>query len=245
MPNIISKECQECGAVFSGPKFSTHDRKFCSHACYSQSKRANLGGKRFGQTVVLGHVKGRHWRCLCDCGREHVSTGQNLTSGKTQSCGHLQRMAASRLKLRHGASDTRAHNSWSGMMQRCYNPKAKQYSDYGGRGIFVDHRWHDFAIFLLDMGQPKPGMSIDRIDNSKGYSPQNCRWATKSQQQNNRRNSRVIEALGKRQSLIDWSRETGLLPGTIYSRIFERKWDASRAMTTPPKNVGARTHRKT
>jgi hypothetical protein len=87
----------------------------------------------------------------------------------------------------HSMTKTSEYRAWAGMMQRCYNPKNRRYSSYGGRGIAVCVRWKSFENFISDMGlKPSADLSIDRIDNDKGYSPDNCRWATRSQQQNNK-----------------------------------------------------------
>lgn len=124
---------------------------------------------------------------------------------------------------------------WKAMHNRCYNVEQKSYPDYGGRGIFVDQRWHGkdgFLNFLWDMGARPDGASIDRIDNDGSYSPENCRWATKDEQSRNKRNNRWITANGETLCLKDWANRLGCTPSGILRRI-ENGWTEEKAVTTP------------
>lgn len=132
---------------------------------------------------------------------------------------------------------------WEAMHTRCYNKNYHGYVDYGGRGIKICEAWlrstkdknGGLHRFLQDMGpRPSPKHSIDRIDNDKEYCPENCRWATRAEQNRNKRNTRRITYKGKTLCLMDWSKVTGLTIGTIYDR-FIRGWSAKRIITTPPK----------
>ena len=145
----------------------------------------DLTGQRFGKLVVLNSTKERRrnrvvWQCICDCGNKYRVTSDNLRSGNTQSCG------CSRQK--HGMWKTSEYEAWQGMIQRCKNPNNTGYEDYGGRGISVSEEFHDFQIWYEHIGpKPNPEHTQDRINNDGNYESGNIRWATKTEQQNNRR----------------------------------------------------------
>ncbi len=130
----------------------------------------------------------------------------------------------------HGLSGTPEHKIWKGITKRCYNPKCAQYDDYGGRGIGMCDRWQGpagFTNFLSDMGpRPSPKHSIDRIDNNKGYGPENCRWATRSEQARNKRNNRMFTINGKTQTISAWCEELNLKYHTVYGRFYRTKSSA-------------------
>ena len=154
----------------------------------------DLTGNRYGKLVVLRRVntgKPRAWwECQCDCGKTSIVPSDSLQSGNTASCGCL--FANSR-PINHGDARrkdrARLYRTWSGMIQRCDNKKDKAYPNYGGRGIKVCDEWKDYVNFkewAIPHGYSEE-LYIDRIDNDKGYCPENCRWVTRKQQQNNLR----------------------------------------------------------
>lgn len=146
----------------------------------------NYTGKRFEKLTVLKFDRRkngrRYWLCKCDCGNETIVSVSNLK--KTKSCGCEQFIGNHKT---HGRSKTTEYKSWSGMIERCTNQSSKHYKRYGGRGISVCDEWRNsFETFFNDMGlKPSPKHSIDRINNDKGYSKENCRWATHVEQVNN------------------------------------------------------------
>ena len=124
----------------------------------------------------------------------------------------------------HGLRYTSEYSAWGMMKQRCHNPSHKQYSDYGGRGIFVCDEWREnFINFYNDMGDKPHGTSLDRIDNNKGYYKENCRWATNDIQHRNQRTNVMITIDDRTQCLQDWSIETGTCRSTLNSR-YRRGW---------------------
>lgn len=139
--------------------------------------------------------------------------------------------------LKHGMAETPTWRSWSMMRRRCngYTPLHKRV--YVDRGIKVCERWKVFENFLADMGIRPEGKTLDRIDNNKGYSPDNCRWATSYEQMANRRFSKIIEYNGKRQTIAAWSRELGIDRNTIPKRI-KKGWPIEKVLKT----VNRRNH---
>lgn len=200
---------------------------------------SNLIGRRFGRLVIEeiiwgGRPRGCKLRCRCDCGNEKTILKNNVVNNrkhKTISCGCQQGRPNP-----NGITHKPEFKIWIGMIQRCENKTdAKTYSRYGGRGIVVCERWRQsFAAFYDDMGpRPSAKHSIDRINNNGNYEPDNCRWATRSEQQRNKRDSRIIECFGKRLTLAGWEDETGIYRKTIAIRIDKLRWPVDRALTEP------------
>lgn len=161
-------------------------------------KRLRLDfNKKYGRLTLLTCLELKHttWKCRCDCGNEVKVWASQLASGGTKSCGCLKKdrdiLWGKKDKNRqtHGMHGTPEYGAWTGMKQRCYNPKNKYYKDYGGRNIKVCKRWlNSFENFYTDMGpRPDNQHSLDRINNDGNYKPNNCRWADWFVQANNRR----------------------------------------------------------
>ena len=207
-------------------------------------RRLDLTGRRFGRLVAVvcegSDSSGATWRCRCDCGQERVANASSLSNGRTTSCGCLKRERAKSLRIDNGAHGespancrTSEYGSWLSMRSRCNNRNSKKYKDYGERGITVDPRWDSFQNFLEDMGRkPGPGYSIDREDNSLGYSKKNCRWATGVEQANNKRSNRLLTYKGTTRTIAEWARSRGLRAVTIGARLWHG-WSIDRALETP------------
>jgi hypothetical protein len=157
-----------------------------------------MTGQRFNRLVAIRQVGVRHghadWLFRCDCGAEKVIPGYRARNRNAASCGCHRREQCGTMSRTHGETHSVEYTTWTSMTQRCFNPRNRAYKDYGGRGITVCERWRtSFEAFLADMGRrPAPGLSLDRIDNNHGYEPWNCRWATKFEQNNNKRRATFI-----------------------------------------------------
>jgi hypothetical protein len=182
----------------------------------------DLTGQRFGRLVAVAYSKPSKWICLCDCGNKATVLSSLLRKGATKSCGCLRRdktVEQCKSRTKHGMYKTPEYQAWANMLYRCTSPSCHAWESYGGRGIAVCERWKSFENFYADMGQRPHGTSLDRIDNNGNYEPSNCAWRTYKEQQNNRRTSRVIEYNGKRMTLSQWSRETGIPISTLFGRL--------------------------
>lgn len=201
----------------------------------------DLAGERSGRLVVLGYVGNNPhqqtlWLCRCDCGSYVTLSTVSLNPNRpTLSCGCLANELTSNRKKVHGFTKSNPeYRAWCAMRTRCNNPNTSQYRDYGGRGIKVCDRWSDFLVFLADMGpKPTPDHSLDRIDVNGDYCPENCRWATRLQQNNNARSNWNITFQGETMTISQWSKRVGINEGTLYNRIAIRHLPAEIALTMP------------
>lgn len=197
-----------------------------------QGKPSDLTGQVFGILTVIkrepNQSMNRYWYCQCECGNTTVARGSHLVCGNIKSCGCLQKITATR----HGYAYTATHRAWRHMKNRCLNKNDKRYSEWGGRGITVCERWLTFENFLADMGEKPEGLSLDRINNELGYSPENCRWATSQQQSKNTRSTVLITYNGLTLCAKDWGEKLGINASTIRQRI-KNGWSYQEALTTP------------
>ena len=181
------------------------------------------------------------WRCQCTCGTISTVYGTSLLRGLSRSCGCWRLERTSESHWKHGGVNTEEYHSWASLKSRCLCPNDPAYSRYGGRGIGVTESWtgeHGFEHFLADMGKrPSPLHSIDRIDNNSplGYCKENCRWATKSEQANNRISNHSITFSGETKTIAEWGRTPGYPCSSIIAHRLFRGWSIERALTQPPR----------
>lgn len=211
-----------------------------------RGKRTDLIGRRFGRLKVIANagvhwstpkVANALWRCRCDCGNEITAQARMLKRGRLLSCGCL--------RLRHGhnrrGSRTKTYRAWVNMRTRCFNKKTDSYKDYGGRGIAVCHRWQtDFGVFLTDMGKCPPGKMLERRDNNGNYEPDNCYWATSTEQANNKRNTRYVTFQGKQMSIARLAELANLPYSVVQQRISKYRWTVEDAVNTNVMPIGYR-----
>jgi len=181
--------------------------------------------------------KETHQVCQCECGNILTIRTASLRAMTSLSCGCLQKEVTSRMSKIHGKVHTAEYNIWTNIAQRCNNPNTAQYHDYGGRGIRVCDRWREpngqgFLNFLEDMGErPSKDLTIDRHPDKNGnYEPGNCRWATRIEQAQNKRNNVMLTYNGRTQCLTDWANELGMRASGIYYRL-KAGWPIDKALT--------------
>lgn len=197
-------------------------------------------GTTFERLTVIAAVASTGktlWLCRCQCGEEKTVRADHLRAGRTRSCGCLSSTATAARNVeatKHGHSVggvSPTYRSWQSMRTRCLNPNSDQWPDYGGRGISICERWSSFENFLADMGERLPGMSIDRWPNHNGnYEPGNCRWATMSQQENNKRGNVTINYGGETLTVAEWAKRTGIGYQTLRKRL-AAGWAPERILT--------------
>ena len=198
-------------------------------------KLNDLVGKRFGYLTVLYRDEDQvsksgkrrvRWACKCDCGNEISVISDNLTTGKTRSCGCMkQKMRAVTCEYEY-VHNTRLYGIWNSMKDRCFNENAAPYKHYGGRGISVCDEWkHNFKSFrewAYSNGYEE-NLTIDRIDNNDDYSPSNCRWVDRTAQANNRRSNRLLTYNGETHNVTQWASILNVNASLLFNRVYAGK----------------------
>lgn len=197
----------------------------------------DITGQRFHRLTTIRRVEhSKHgvwlWEFRCDCGNVLISVAQSVRIGRTKSCGCLSRENTSRNMAKHRLSGTKEYNVWVSMRQRCSNPNHPHFKHYGGRGITVCDRWHSFATFFRDMGNAPTGYTLERKDNQQGYSPDNCCWATRSAQANNRRGLHLLTYNNQTLNVAQWAALLGLNKSTLHKRL-KLGWPISLVLSSP------------
>jgi hypothetical protein len=199
-----------------------------------RGKTTNLQGASFGRLRVVARAENSakgaaRWVVVCSCGVSKTVRGSSLTDGTTTSCGCWGREASAERARTHGMTSSFEYRAWASMWKRCTYKKHPAYNRYGGAGIVVCPEWKSFERFYTDMGPcPFTAGSVDRIDNTRGYTPDNCRWLPKSMQSKNRKHVLLIG--GK--TVGDLAKANGVKETTLRRRI-KAGWSAERLFLTP------------
>lgn len=203
-------------------------------------KLIDLTGQTFNRLTVIHRTENDKsgnacWECQCVCGNITIVPTGSLKSGHTKSCGCFMKESHAKRKFIHGMSDTSEYSVWEGIIQRCTNPNNQAFKDYGGRNIGVCSKWkNDFMAFFNDMGKkPSPKLTIERVDNNKGYFPENCVWASRKNQSNNRRNNWAITFNGITLNITQWAEKVGIDREILRARVDKLKWSIEDALYTP------------
>lgn len=195
----------------------------------------DLTGKKFERLSVTGMAdrskyKIIHWECACECGNKTEVRTNYLLSGHSRSCG----CRTIDVRTTHGMSRTRQYRIYKAMIARCYKATTVNFNDYGGRGITVCKEWMEsFEKFWEDMKESySDALSIDRIDNEKGYSKENCKWSTRNEQNSNTRRNRILELNGEIKTMREWAKSLGVNEKSLSWRI-RNGWSDTDILTTP------------
>lgn len=205
----------------------------------------NILGKKFNMLTVLSQAQSRtkwktYWNCKCDCGNYTIVSASNLKSGAVKSCGCLLKPKSVFPEVEQLTKEDRKilRSRWRGMIKRCYEDGQRGYKYYGAKGIKVCDEWKNsfdkFALWAIKSGFDK-SLTIDRIDCNGDYCPENCRWATWKQQENNRSSNAVIEYNGEKLTIAQMSEKYGINMNTLFDRIRYQGMDISEAIETPVK----------
>jgi hypothetical protein len=199
---------------------------------FSHPRFVDLTGARSGRLTVLGPShRNTHrqtvWRCACDCGVTTLVVGNSLKNGHSTSCGCTRGG-----RTTHGLSNSAEYKAWSGMWQRCTNPKESGYPAYRLRR--PPPEWRSFSTFYADMGpRPEGKESIERIDNSRPYGPENCTWATRSEQNRNKSGTLLVDIGSRSIPLVEACEILGLSYRLVYTRMHRLGWTFEKAVFKP------------
>lgn len=202
--------------------------------------RTDLTSRRFGRLTVLAfcYRKGTnyYWKCVCDCGKERICCAGNLRKKVTTSCGCFRNEQIVKSCGTHGHASngkTSTYKIWKGIKARTRNPNSQCYTYYGARGIDVCNEWfNSFEAFLRDMGERPEGLTIERVDNNKGYCKENCRWASYAEQGQNKRDTVRLTYKGETKTISEWA-DTLQVSRRVLEGRYSNGWTVQRILTTP------------
>jgi hypothetical protein len=190
-------------------------------------------GIKYNRLTALKEVRmgnrGMIYLFQCDCGNQKELCSSAVRGGHSKSCGCFRVEITSKRNTTHGSINSSSYQTWQAMKTRCLNPNSPSYKNYGDRNITICDKWMSFEGFFEDMGERPYGYSLDRIDNNKGYSKDNCRWATTAEQNRNTRQNKFLTKNGKTMCMRDWANETGIPYPTIQDRV-RRGWSDDRVL---------------
>lgn len=230
-------------------------RKNCKAKNQSKISDSDMIGKRFGKLITLEYIgvdkhRCKLFKCLCDCGKQTVTRKSRLINGGAQSCGCLSSKVWSEMNYKHGYAShgqyNRVYAIWSHMIDRCYNKNNPAYERYGARGITVCSEWRENVDLFIEWANNNgysDELSIDRIDNNKGYYPDNCRWVDDITQGNNKRNNVLLTYNEETHTAAEWGRILGVDAKLLRARK-SKGWSDERAITEPIRNIEKRNNGK-
>lgn len=217
--------------------------------CGCVSGKGYKQGQKIARLTLLKEIpacRGRSWECLCDCGNKLTVKESLIRNGSVKSCGCLATEYKSIGNVLHNLCNTRINKIYQGMKNRCYLKKHRSYKNYGGRGITVCDEWLgkdgivNFYKWAISSGYKEEKLpngrnkwTLDRIDNNGNYEPNNCRWATALQQQNNTRHNRILEYKGEKLTLSEISRKYNIDVSTLHHRLKKYNLDVEKSIEEP------------
>ena len=206
----------------------------------------HLFGQTFNSLTVIRETTknkwfNRQWVCSCECGGNKIVTTTKLLRNFITHCGCKTIELKSKAQIKHGKTNTKEFSIWHSIISRCAITKStkEKYKKYHNKNITVCDQWQNsFETFLKDMGKcPKDKTSLDRINNSKGYQPTNCRWATAKEQANNRDNTNHFIYQNKKVTIADLVKISGIAHNTLRYRLLKANWPVQKAIETPSQNI--------
>lgn len=195
------------------------------------SRLQNLIGQKFNRLTVISRAENTKsgmtcWLCQCDCGKQKIVAGKHLKSGRIKSCGCYNHDSLVKRNTTHGLTNTRLFRIWGNMKDRCYNPNKSNYPYYGGRGIQICQEWLDnfenFYVWAINNGYQR-NLSIDRINGNGNYEPSNCRWVTQKEQNNNRRDNKLITFKNETHTIPEWAEKLKINKHSLSTAIYRDK----------------------